>query len=265
MDLLTSFLHREEKLLAGLREHKTAFDDPNGKGDSTETIVERALIRPFLRPDFDCGKGTVVERPDKQSPAIDRVIWSRRDCPPLVYTSGHSLFPVECVVGGVEVTMALDARKLRTDMQRLAVLRGMRQVGIMTSVKGSATKVKLARGQRKIECRAYIIGYPSDPTWKPQTIADTFFQLQQELKVLVHGLYVLGIGYFHTESPERGSKQPVRIIAYQGYDRLFRFTTTFRTAMDRWDGLGKGRAYFVGDYLADSGTVLVTGDKAAGG
>ncbi len=168
-----------------------------------------------------------MERPDKQSAAIDRVIWSRSHCPPLVHNPGHSIFPVECVVGGIEVTMALNATKLRTDVSRLAAMREMRQMGFLTSVPGSTTRATIDHKKSSIAFRTFIIGYPSDSMWKAQTIAETFFDLQRQFKTTVHGLYVLGIGFFRTLSPDAGSKEPVRIGAYQGDDLLTEESTKY--------------------------------------
>jgi hypothetical protein len=130
----------------------------------------------------------------------------------------------------------------------------------LVSIKNSRTKAAVIDARREIGCRAYIIGHPSDPKWSAQTIAETFYKLQQELKTLVHGLYVLGIGYFETASPDAGSNEPVRIVAYPGDDRLFRFATSFRTSMDRWPGLEPGTTAHVGNYVTSSEKVLVTGD-----
>jgi hypothetical protein len=258
MDLLSSFGHREEKLLAGLREHQSAFDDPNGKGESTESLVEEALIRPYLPPEFECGKGTVVQRLDRQSPAIDRVIWTRAYCPPLVHAKGHSIFPVECVAGGVEITMSLNATKLRTDMERLAAMRAMRRIRLWESIPESRTAVRFLDGERDIGCRAFIIGYPSDPTWRPLTIAETFLRLQQEFKTLIMGLYVLGIGYFETTPPAPEDKRRIRIKAYEGDDRLFRFGSSLRWSMEGW--VRRREQVYVGDYVADSGGIILSGD-----
>lgn len=72
MNLQKSFAERETGLSSKLREKQAAIDDPTGKGNATENVVEEQLLRPFLPPGFDCGKGAIIsaEDPTIQSPAI---------------------------------------------------------------------------------------------------------------------------------------------------------------------------------------------------
>jgi hypothetical protein len=51
---------------------------------------------------------------------FDRVIFDTRASIPLVYDKNHSIFPTEVVAGMVEITMRLDARKLKADIERMA-------------------------------------------------------------------------------------------------------------------------------------------------
>ncbi len=60
MNLQKSFAERETGLSSKLREKQAAIDDPTGKGTATEYVVEEQLLRPFLPPGFDCGKGAVI-------------------------------------------------------------------------------------------------------------------------------------------------------------------------------------------------------------
>lgn len=71
MSIGESFVRREKKLVEALLEVKTGIDDATGKGSSTEDIIEKELLKPYLPLGFDCGKGAVVsaEAVDSQSPA----------------------------------------------------------------------------------------------------------------------------------------------------------------------------------------------------
>jgi hypothetical protein len=86
--------------------------------------------------------------------------------------------------------------------------------------------------------RSFIIGLPADATWKPVTIAKALRERQLELgsPTHLHGLYVLGIGYFETVAIEPG-ELPYRIRAWTGTDRLFRFSNSLRQAFQRWQPL----------------------------
>ena len=79
---------------------------------------------------------------------------------------------------------------------------------------------------------------PADSHWRPETIAKALRGQQLELgsPTHLHGLYVLGIGYFETVAIESG-EPAYRISAWTGADRLFRFANSFRQSFQRWQPL----------------------------
>jgi hypothetical protein len=257
MDLAASFRDREASLIKLLMSKQAAIDDRTGKGATTEIEIERALLQPYMPPGFECGKGSVVSGPPEwqQSGAIDRVIYCQRDCPPLVADEGHSIFPVESVAGVVEITMHLDSGKLRDDMTKTKAVREMRRRNYMTPVPGSRTSVQFVTQNDGIGCRAWVIGLPGSGTWEPKTIARAFESLQTDLTTLVHGLYVIGVGFFVTITSDEPVEK-VRCQAYLGDDRMFRFLTAFRASLDRWAGLPPAWAVNLNNYVEDSGQFL---------
>lgn len=176
MNLQKSFAERETGLSSKLREKQSAIDDPMGKGNATESVVEEQLLRPFRPRGFDCGKGAVisVEDPTIQSAAIDRIIFDRRASPPLVYDSSHSIFPIESVAGMVEITMRLDATKLRTDIERMVEVKGMKQRHYLVPKPGSRTKALRYTDKESVSARSFIVGLPADQKWDPKLIAGRF-------------------------------------------------------------------------------------------
>lgn len=95
MSLIDSIERREKSILNELREKQAGINDPNGKGAATERIVQAKLIEPFLPPRFGCLKGAIVSStaPLDQSAAIDRIIYDRAACMPLVYDEDHFYIP----------------------------------------------------------------------------------------------------------------------------------------------------------------------------
>ena len=83
--------------------------------------------------------------------------------------------------------------------------------------------------------RGFLVGLPEDPTWQPQTIANVIREAQLDAAghVKIHGVYVIGIGYFSTVPASDGAP-PYRVRAWTDAARLFRFTKDFRTAFQRW-------------------------------
>lgn len=256
MPLIDSVQKREQSLIAKLQEKQEGLDDRTGKGNAVESIVEESLIRPNLLPQYDCVKGAVVSSadPDNQSGAIDRIIYDRSAVAPLVYDPSHSILAIESVRGLVEITLNLDSRKMREDIVKMAPIKAMKSHNLLVSVPGTQTRA-LSIKARSISPRSYLIGLPSDPGWKPETIAFSLKSVQSELgpPTHVHGLYVIGIGYFETEPVEADTEPTYNIIAWEGPERLFRFSHRFRCSFDRWVVLPDGVSSDVSEYLKGEG------------
>lgn len=254
-----SFSFAESSLAEALRAKRSAIDDATGKGSATESIVQEKLLHPHLPPHLKCNKGAVVssDSPSLQSPAIDRVIYDESAASPLLYDESHSIFPIEVVCGLVEITMRLDASKLREDIARMAPIKAMRTRRYLEPVPRTKTKVRPIQ-RVSISPRSFVVGLPADDNWEPRSIAGTLRSIQLDLgpPTLVHGLYVIGRGYFETITTESQTETPYRIRGWVGPDRLFRFTTAFRQALDRWPRLGHGVSVDLQGYVVGAASVL---------
>ncbi len=258
MTLETHFLEAENALAADLRATRAGINDTTGKGSEMEQVIEQRLILPHLPPGFGSRKGAVIssEARGRQSPAIDRVIYNRDDASPIVYSELHSIFPIEAVAGVVEITMNLDATKMKEDIQRMAPVKEMRKRRFLVSMPGSATK-ELTVTIDALSPRSFMIALPSDPGWQAKTIADALRRIQLEVggQTHVHGLYVIGTGFFQT-IPIENDEAPYRIRGWLGPDRLYRFTSAFRHAFDRWSWRPPASAADIHDYVSGLSQVL---------
>ncbi len=228
------------------------------KVNATENLVQQHLLLPYLPAGFECLKGSVAtsEAPNQQSPAIDRVVYQPAVAPPILYDEAHSVFPIESVAGVVEMTMNLDAAKLRDDLNRIAPVRAMRQRRYLVPVPN--TKTTAVRVEQEIlSARSFIIGLRADSNWKPATIAKALRELQLELgrPTHLHGLYVLGVAYFETVAVESG-EPAYRIRAWTDDDRMSRFANSFRQAFQRWQPLPSGWAVDLDGYVKGEFAIL---------
>lgn len=259
MSLETSIDRREKALISTLQEKQSAIHDRTGKGLAAENLIEEALIRPFLPPRFDCTKGAVVttESPGEQSPAIDRIIFDRTIAFPLIYDSAHSIFPIECVCGLVEITMKLDRQKLKADIERMAPIKSMTTRRYLVPLPGTTTKA-FPLEQRDLSPRSYIIGLPKNFNWNPKTIGTALKDIQRRLgpPTHVHGLYVIGIGFFQTVPIENGGGPRYKIRFWTGPDRLFRFAESFRQSFDRWFVIPDGWTVDLGGYVKSESEII---------
>lgn len=259
MSLAESLKETEEALVRLLNSKRSGIDDRTGKGNATERVIDEQLIVPHLPPGFRSCKGSVTQaaNPGYQSPAIDRVIYDHSAASPLLYDESHSIFPIESVCGLVEITINLDATKLREDIERMAPVKAMNKRRYLVPLPNSTTKVYRVE-QEALSPRSFIVGLPADSSWSPQTIAAALRRIQMDLggHTHVHGLYVIGIGFFQTCAVESKSEPMYRIGGFSGPDRLFRFTTAFRQAFDRWGTLPPGCSVDLQDYLSGEWSIL---------
>ena len=259
MSLEVATEKREKTIISEVEEKQVAIDDRTGKGLATEQVIERELIKPFLPPRFECIKGAVVTSaaPEQQSPAIDRVIFDKTAAPPLIHDPAHSIFAIESVCGLVEITMSLDTQKLREDIERMSPIQGMTTRYYLAPVPGTTTRA-IPQEIRALSPRSYVIGLPADPHWAPATIAASLRKIQLDLgqSTHVHGLYVLGIGFFQTIPREDETEAPYRIRAWTGPDRLFRFSDSLRQAFDRWFPLPPGWTVNLSNYVRGEAQTL---------
>lgn len=259
MSFGASLKDTEDSLIKLLSAKRSGIDDRTGKGSATERIVDEQLLIPYLRPGFKSQKGAVVEaaRPDDQSPAIDRVVYDSTAASPLLHDEAHSIFAIESVCGLVEITMNLDATKLKEDIARMAPIKAMTRRRCLAPLLNSTTKV-LRTEVEALPPRSFIVGLPADPTWSSQAIADALRRLQLEARppTHVHGLYVIGVGFFETVPVDSPAEPMYRIAGWTGPDRLFRFTTGFRQAFDRWNSLPLGCTVDLEGYISGTRRVL---------
>ena len=254
MSLNESIQRSENVLRELLLQQQEGVDDRTGKGTSTEAVVERYLIRPHLPPPFRCQKGAVVAAaaPSEQSAAIDRVVHDPTEAPPLVYGDAHSIFPIEAVAGLVEITMRLNATKLKQDVQKIAPIQNLRRRRYIVPAPDSVTQAYRLEAD-VLSPRGFLIGLPEDPNWRPETIASVIREAQLEAAgdVKIHGVYIVGIGYFST-IPASDGAPPYRVRAWTDDARLFRFTNDFRTTFQRWPRMEQGWAGDLDGYVDGS-------------
>jgi hypothetical protein len=259
MDLSTSLQLAEQALLNSLESKRSGIDDRTGKGSATERVICDLLLEPQFPAGIKATKGSIVaaDEPNLSSPAIDRIVHDPSLAPPLVHSDDHSVLPIEAVVGLVEITMRLDASKLREDIVRMSSVKAMRKRRYLIPVPGTATQSYPAKVDA-LSPRSFVVGVPEDRSWKPETIAASLRSIQIELgpPTHVHGLYVIGIGFFETIPIENPTDPAYRISGWTGSDRMFRFTNAFRRSIDRWPRIPLGWAVHLDDYVGGTSAIL---------
>jgi hypothetical protein len=153
--------------------------------------------------------------------------------------------------------MHLDGRKLRNDIKHMAQAKALGKRRHLEPVSGTMARAKKKWGQPMYP-RSYVIGLPADSKWNPSTIAKLLRGIQVKMgpPTHVHGLLVLGIGYFSTVPAENEEDRTYTIQAWTEADRLFRFSCEFRRSFDRWNEIPAGYSSYVDDYIESEPKVL---------
>jgi hypothetical protein len=170
VSLNESIQRAENVLLQSLLGQQEGVDDRTGKGTSAEVLIEERLIRRHLPSPFMCQKGSVVAAAtsSEQSGAIDRVVYDPTIASPLVYGAAHSIFPIGAVAGLIEITMRLNATKLREDVLRIAPIQSQRRRRYIVPVEDSVTQARREEHDA-LSPRGFLIGFPEDPSWRPES------------------------------------------------------------------------------------------------
>lgn len=93
------------------------------KGTLREIVIGD-LLRPLLPADLGIGTGQVVSATDQTSSQHDVIIYDRSVLPPMIFTGGSGLFPVESVAYTIEIKSTLDVDELRGAHRAAAELSG---------------------------------------------------------------------------------------------------------------------------------------------
>ena len=81
------------------------------RGEDRETVV-RDFLAKYLPKKYAIGSGQIIDRYGGISRQCDIVIYDALNCPLLLVKEGYQIFPVEAVLGVVEVKSILNSRSL---------------------------------------------------------------------------------------------------------------------------------------------------------
>lgn len=111
---------------------KQIFVDENGSqihsgefGGYRERIVAD-LIQPFLPSRLDIGTGFIICHNDKISTQCDIIIYDK-ECTPFIDNYGQRFFPVECVVGVIEVKSCLTKSSFKEALIKLSNIKKLKK------------------------------------------------------------------------------------------------------------------------------------------
>lgn len=111
---------------------REVFVDENGKlihpgefGIYREKIVKK-LIEPFLPAHLAVGSGFIITKQNNVSTQCDLIIYDKWNTP-VIESDEQRFFPVECVVGVIEVKSKLTKDDLKKALQKLSRIKSFRR------------------------------------------------------------------------------------------------------------------------------------------
>ncbi len=205
---------------------QTAIDTLRHKGETgrnIEAIIQKAL-RDYIPHAFGIETGFVrsLEAPAWQSRQID-ILFTRQDvCHPLAVFPDTKVFPIESIVGFMEVTKTIDRAKLTKDFKKVADLKHKvrrhfrmptataRQFGLLRDSPPPQSEKEVLRERitrivielNDLEPRFFYFAFTSK--WKNiESICQNLASVGRELGVHLHGMMILDRGYFkHTPTDD---------------------------------------------------------------
>lgn len=150
MDLRSVFFNIGLELQAKFR--LSAQVNHNGGKGAVREDAFAGFLREYLPKRYSVGSGEVVSSENRVSRQCDIVIYDAEQCPRLLASDSHSIFPIESVYGVVEVKSTLTSEELRKaydvvrSVKSLASTRSFTLSPVAGFAIGSAPALNLAKG-----------------------------------------------------------------------------------------------------------------------
>ena len=97
---------------------------PGEFGTYREKII-KSLLQPFLPSRLDIGSGFIITAKDNISTRCDIVIYDKANTP-VIETEEQRFFPIECVVGVIEVKSKLTKYTFKEALRKLAKIKELK-------------------------------------------------------------------------------------------------------------------------------------------
>ena len=111
---------------------REVFVDENGNlihpsefGTYRERIVKQ-LIQPFLPSNLDVGTGFIITNKNEISTQCDLIVYEKNNTP-IIENDEQRFFPIECVVGVIEIKSKLTKTQLKEALIKLAKTKKLRE------------------------------------------------------------------------------------------------------------------------------------------
>lgn len=207
------FTYRVDDLRSGLNRSTSILSHYGETGTNLEMAVKDFLAE-YIPNKIGIESGFVrsLEDLEWQSPQLD-ILLTRKDIGhPLAVLPGSKVFPIEAVIGAMEVTKTLTKKKLKEDFEKVRLLKQrVKRTYIfpyLTAVnlgfiKKSEDELSEEEKRTKrvslsfqgLQPRFYYFAFGSN--WKNiKTICRNIKEVGEATKVHLHGMFVLDHGFF---------------------------------------------------------------------
>lgn len=191
-------------------------------GRNIEEIV-RQTLREYVPQKFGIETGFVrsLEDSNWESSQIDLLLTRQDTGHPLAVFPGTKVFPIESVIGFIEVTKVLNRQKLEDDFKKVKDLKHRvkrhytlprniaRMMGILPKVENQSEeeilKDRITRvGIQSMDCEPRFFYFAFSTEWKKtKTICENIASVGRKYQTHLHGMLILDTGYFkHTPTSD---------------------------------------------------------------
>jgi hypothetical protein len=210
------FTYRADDLRSSLKLSTSILQHHGETGANLEFAVKN-FLKEYIPNKIGVESGFVrsLEDLEWQSPQLD-ILLTRKDLGhPLAVLPGSKVFPIEAVIGAMEVTKTINKKKLKEDFEKVHLLKTrVKRTYILPLtvalqfglIKPDEKIAQMTQEKIKTSCvyktfdslqpRFYYFAFGSN--WKNvKTICRNFKEVGKATGAHCHGMFVLGKGYFY--------------------------------------------------------------------
>ncbi|MBA7682155.1 hypothetical protein ES703_90501 [subsurface metagenome] len=174
-------------------------------GSESEEIV-RELLNEHLPLKYyaDTGFVRTLEKPGWESKQIDILLVRRDICFPLAILKRFKVYPIESVIGFMEVTSKVNKGKLTEDFEKVVDLKRLYKRHCHIPKPPIGTQFCQVDAPHP---RFYYFAFSTD--WaKPQTVNRVIKEMSREYGIQLHAMFVLGQGCYVSPTPTKDNPSP---------------------------------------------------------
>lgn len=203
MDVKAIFQGIADKMMVDFRDIQSQITHQGGRGGNWEQTLKEFLVK-YLPKRYSIGSGQIIDSIGNVSGQCDIVIYDAFNCPLILVSDNHQIFPVEAVHCVIEVKSVLNATKIREGILSIKKIKQFDREEPIAGFLFAASSVY----KGEVE---WNINHEHDNTkFKIEAVAETWLRQSKDILPphMMDGICVLSEGYVeHPKFPPEWGRE----------------------------------------------------------